>query len=635
MRYPHLPRLLLAGAIATAAVLAAAPSVVHAQAAAATPKVVEDLPWRMLKNEETHRLSADGTETITYFVTTKVLKQSSLEAMKEVTLSHSKSAQSLQILKAYTTKPNGRRVEVPKNNYQVRADTGRGNAGPAFSDTVYTTVVYPDLAVGDTVTLSYKLTTTQPLFPGKISMIGGYSRSAAYDDVRVVVDYPDGMPARYRAVGMQQQVSRKAGRTVIEWTLKNPNPIRNERQDYSIIDVESEPGYLFSTFDSYADIAQSYVGRARPKAAVTDRIKSLADEITKGKAEQREQAKALYEWVATNITYGGNCIGIGAVVPRDLDVVLDNKMGDCKDHATLLEALLAAKGIPVEQALVNASNVFKLPDIPIAGLVNHVINYLPSFDLFVDSTDSTAPFGYLPLVDQDKPVLMLPQYGDKRTPPEPVGRSRQELSTKWVVHEDGSIEGSQHVVLHGRYAIGAREGFKRMSKDDAADAVAKMLERMGFKGSGTISHSSTEGLGDEFEYDLRFQAKDVVPLPGSGAFYVRPLFFSPAPVTGWASQATMKVEDVDQLCVPGFSNEDYEIELPAQMKVLSIPDGVAFSSKMVAYESTYQHDGKVLRVKRRLDDHSPGNICSAAAMREYAQALQPLLKDLRQQVLYK
>jgi hypothetical protein len=636
MHAPALVRLLAAAAaIALPVLLTFSLQPARAQTSAAAPQALEDLAWRTVKSEEVHRLSADGTEVVTLAVSRKVLKPAALDAMKQATLSHSKSAQSLEVLQAYTTKADGRKIVVPKDNYQVRADTGRDNAGPAFSDQVFTTVVFPDVEVGDTITLSYKLATLQPLFPGKVSMIGSYPRSMAFDDVRVAVDYPDALVARYRAKGMQQRVSSQGGRTLVEWTLRNPQPVKNEREDFSVFDVESEPGYLFSTFDSYADVAQSYLARAVPKAAVTDRIRSLAEDIARDKAEPREQAKALYEWVATHITYGGNCIGIGAVVPRDLDTVLDNKMGDCKDHATLLQALLAAKGIRSEQALVNASNIFQLPDIPVAGLVNHVINYLPSLDLFVDSTDPTAPFGYLPMLDQDKPVLMAAQYGTRRTPPEPLGRSRQDVKTKMTVREDGSVEGIQHVALHGRYAIGMREGFKTLSKDDMADAVTKMLQGMGLKGSGTLSFSSTEGLSDDFEYDLRFQAKNVLPFPGSGAFYLRPLFFSPAPVTGWANQATMKIDEAQHLCVPGTSHEEYEMQLPSPMKVLSVPDPIAFSAKWVTYESGYRLEGAVLRAQRHLDDRTPGNLCSATAMRDYAASLEPVLKDVRQQVLYK
>ena len=82
------------------------------------------------------------------------------------------------------------------------------------------------------------------------------------------------------------------------------------------------------------------------------------------KARPRERARLLYEWVSRNITYGGNCIGVGAVVPRDLDVVLDNRMGDCKDHATLLQSLWSAAGLRSEQVLVNAGEQYDLARRP-------------------------------------------------------------------------------------------------------------------------------------------------------------------------------------------------------------------------------------------------------------------------------
>lgn len=95
------------------------------------------------------------------------------------------------------------------------------------------------------------------------------------------------------------------------------------------------------------------------------------------------EARALYDWVATHITYAGNCIGIGAVVPRDLPFVLDNRMGDCKDHATLLQALLAARGIKSTQALVNAvpkqMKVLSVPDN--LKIANGFLSYTAAYKL--------------------------------------------------------------------------------------------------------------------------------------------------------------------------------------------------------------------------------------------------------------
>ena len=51
-------------------------------------------------------------------------------------------------------------------------------------------------------------------------------------------------------------------------------------------------------------------------------------------------------------------------LPRDLTFVLDNKMGDCKDHATLLQALLAAKA----GAYIVSPFVGRLDDIGQTGM---------------------------------------------------------------------------------------------------------------------------------------------------------------------------------------------------------------------------------------------------------------------------
>src|SRR5208337_2253610 len=127
------------------------------------------------------------------------------------------------------------------------------------------------------------------------------------------------------------------------WSYRNKQIGMTETSSVSPYDYG--PLIVASTFKDYGAVAAAYNARANPKAKVTDRIRKLADQVTLNVHTPREQAKALYEWVATSIEYAGNCVGIGSVVPHEADLVLANRMGDCKDHVTLLQALLAAKGI--------------------------------------------------------------------------------------------------------------------------------------------------------------------------------------------------------------------------------------------------------------------------------------------------
>ncbi len=241
-----------------------------------------------------------------------------------------------------------------------------------------------------------------------------------------------------------------------------------------------------SSFESQREIVQRYVERAAPKAAVTPRIQALADQITQGVEGPQAQAQALFDWVAREINYAGNCVGIGAVVPRDLPVVLDNRMGDCKDHATLLQALLQSRGIASHQVLVNAGSMFNLPPVPVVSMVNHVINYVPSLGLFLDSTDSETLFGDLPVTVQDKPVLAAADGVPARTPKEP-GRASQQVKAVYRIAADGSFQGEVKLQAQGRFGQQMRVGLKALNKDQFGSGCEAALRGLPHSGGGPVA----------------------------------------------------------------------------------------------------------------------------------------------------
>ena len=164
------------------------------------------------------------------------------------------------------------------------------------------------------------------------------------------------------------------------------------RKPAAVSALDDGPLVVASTFKDYGAVAAAFNVRAAPKAAVTPAIKRLADELTKNAHGQREQAKAIYDWVAVNIQYAGDDVGVGPVVPHAADLVLKNKMGDCKDHSILLQALLAAKGIASSPVLINAGNAYSLPPVASADVFDHMISYIPGLNQYADSTSRYTPF---------------------------------------------------------------------------------------------------------------------------------------------------------------------------------------------------------------------------------------------------
>jgi len=609
-------------------VVLAAPVAAWAQAA--------DFPTRVESYQAAYEINADGSDTESQRLAMTILRPEALAGAKQAEFSYSTSLQKGEIVEAYTRKKDGRRLEVPKANYQVNTNAGREAAAPIFSDITSVTAVFPDVEVGDTVVFAYRIVQATPMFPGHFSVAHVFSRYAAYDDVSIKVIAPASLWTQYEAPQLTPvPVKETEGRKTWEWTFRNEAPLKWTPEQAGIFTVAEQPGLYFSTFKSYGELVEAYGARARPKAAVTERIRKLAEEVAGAEKGQKDQARALYDWIVRNITYTGNCIGVGAVVPHDLDAVLDNRMGDCKDRATLFQALLAARSIPSVQALINAGDLYELPRVPVVSNVNHVINYLPSLDLYADPTASDMPFGMLSVGLAEKPVLHVDGYAEgRKTPIARHEANRQHMVTHYTIAADGSVSGETKVTLNGYFAADARSKFRYLNKDSEDQFVKAVLSARGQNPTGTMTREDATALLDNYTYGVKFTVQEFMPTDGSGGLPIEPAFVSPQAVNDYAQSAKVPDSTREQRCWGGHSTEEYTYEFPKDVKILSVPKDVDAKSDLLAYQATYHLEGNVLTVKRVVDDNTPTNTCTAAQMAEFRKQARLIAKDVGSQVLF-
>ena len=616
----------------TAALLLSAASLAHAQGEPL------DLWTRTVRYVDEYRVNPDGTfeEIVTSEV--KMLKSEGAERASQTAVGYNRSTQQARVVAAYTRKADGRRIDAPAANILLDVGAAARRDGAEANDYTQMAIAFPEVEVGDTTVLEYRLANSEALFPGHFSIASTVSRNVAFDALVFRVDLPSAMWAQAEAVGMTATADfEKNGRRVREWTYRNPQPLRSRRIQGAIYDPRREPAFYFSTLRNYGEIAGLYGGLARPKAAVTPRLQKLADEIAAGKRDRREQARALYDWTARNIEYAGNCIGLGAVVPRDIDYILDNRIGDCKDHATLLQALLTARGIKATQALVNADNGYRLPAVPVVSMVNHVINYLPEFDLFADSTSSETPFGMLPFADQDKPALLMDGYREGlKTPAAAPGTNEQVMKSRVAVSGDGTMSGAVEVSLRGTYAAITRAQIRNLSEEAQGDFVRKMFRSGGHLGSGTLKAEDAGERLPAYRYASDFEVLGLLPLPAAGAFTVYPLLVNPAPVSTFVTDNGPEPDPAsERTCGSGRSSEEYVFTLPTSVVVLSLPPNVKFTEGAVSYTAVYALKDNVLTVTRTLDDRTAGNVCSPAVLAAKHALAAKVMADLQGQVVYK
>ena len=351
--------------------------------------------------------------------------------------------------------------------------------------------------------------------------------------------------------------------------------------------------------------------------------------------EPREQARLLYEWVAEKIDYAGNCIGVGAVVPREQAFVLDNHMGDCKDKATLLQALLAAKGISSSQALINSGGLYRLPAIPVVSMVNHVILYVPSLDLYMDPTSETTPFGMLPIGDSDKPVLLADGFrDDSRTPPMDSAANRLVAKTAVRIGSDGSVGGTVEVSTSGLFAIAGRDRLRDLTEQQKEEFMEAIFRGDNETGFGKLVSEDPKPMRDTFAYKVSFETEEFTQMPGPGAFAIAPLFATEAPIEMLLASVDDEEEAEESSCYGGTVVEEYVYRFPDDTKVLAVPKDVDLASGKATYRATYALDGSTLTVRREFADKTDRNLCSIASLREFAKLAKKVGQDLKAQVVY-
>ncbi len=579
-------------------------------------------------------VNADGTHVETMSWALKVLSEQGVAQAQEASVSVSDRLEKMEILAAYTLKPDGRKINVPATNFQDETNTGKGSAAPMFSDIRTRTVAYPDVAVGDTTVLSYKLTQTEATFPGNFSALESFSKFQVYDDVQVTVSAPKSLGVRVYSRGVEGgEAPSTDGRSNWVWSYKNLQMATPEIGSVSALDYG--PLIVATTFKDYGALAAAYDARAKTKSAQTDRIKKLANDLTQNAHQPREIAKALYDWVAQNIKFAGNCVGHGSVVPHDADVVLANRMGDCKDHTTLLQALLAVKGIPSTPTLINSGDAYTLPEVPCIEGFNHVISYIPSLDLYADSTSPYNSFGSLPPGDAGKPVVRTVDFkGIEHTPLPNWKDNRSNSTTAMKINADGSGEGETKIDSKGEMADRWRYGMLYMQPNMEDTWLRRALAANGFTGTGTVDKGDLKDRSDTYSYGVKYKIGDAINLPGPGAMSIRSPFDAVGNVSSFLADVSQPDPTVDFVCSGGYSKSEVTIILPKDVKVLAMPKNAEIKGKYQTYKATYQQkDGKVTAI-REIEDETPGPVCAPAVAADYKKFAIAVRKELRTQLLY-
>jgi transglutaminase-like putative cysteine protease len=575
-------------------------------------------------------LTAEIRNTVRY----KVLREAAISRLGQQSLPYTESLNPLEVLEAFTEKADGRRIAIDPSLILTR-DAATGLNAIYQRDAKVKTLVFPDVEVGDAVVYTSSVNRIDKRFPGHFNHQTVFARSVPYDTYRLTVDAPKSLALAVHVGGdglVHEIVETDDDqRHVFDY---HPN-VRRLDEPGSISSWDRDPQLVITTFKDASELGASYWGSMKDRDVVSPEIQALADEITKGIDDKRAQAAAIDRWVKRNIRYVLVFLGSGGITPNPAPTVLKNKFGDCKDHVALMSALLKVKGIASEQVLINVGSTYRLPALPIP-FFNHVMLYLPEFDLYTDPTASHAAFGILPDGSYDKPVLHISSAGGRaaRTPPMLPDDHVTVARTIASVGADGVIKGTTRQTATGIFGTSAR-GRATMMQNQGREKFAELVLRgLGSPGTGVFEPATPSDLSEPYSLQGEFSLNEKLQLPLSGAREIpigMPVHARPG--AGLLGQR-LADRQTDFICYAGKQVEETELTFAQGLPLPKPIRETAIDNKYFSYRASFTAKGRTLTIRREFTSKVAGQVCAKEIEAEISEPMQRVVRSLRVQMSF-
>ncbi len=582
-------------------------------------------------SKETYVVNADASVIQTIESSIKIESQKGVDNFAKRSISYNSKYEQVEIIDAYTLQPDGKKIKVNKDAIRTAGDS-LSSGTTMFSETKHKVIVYPDVKVGSELYFKSKSIQRVPTFKGHFFFSEYFSPHFRYKDQVYTFEISDKLPVQFDIKGVKGGLVKTANhKKYYEFSFNQDKAVPSE--DAEVDSDDFSPYITASSIKDYIELGKVYEKGAANKVKLTQEIKDLADELTLGTTDKRAQVEILYNWVSSNIRYVAIYLADGGVVPHSAETILRNRYGDCKDHTIILAALLKAKGIESSTALINLGDNYVLPKLPVLSPFNHVINYIPSLDIYLDSTAQFSPYGTLPFDDMDKPVVLtaLGKLGHTPIPKANKNVIRNDVFIR--IKDDGSMVGEAQGSVTGYFNNSYRN---YASEDEGRDDLERVKERLkpqGEIGVGKITETNPSDLTTPFVENTHFTLDPKSNFPGPGAITV------PVGVVILTMASMVREKPNETLKYPAIAYsktmiDNYTLRFPSNVKIKRIPNNVNFKNALYHYQASYQLKGDEVKVSRIFESNHKSSVSGPNFGESRNAVFKVLQRDLRSQIFY-
>lgn len=378
----------------------------------------EDAPVEYESFDQDITVEKDGkaVEIITYRL--KILNEAGREQFGIQRLHYNDNVEKIEILEAKAIY-DGKEYPVARDAIEIKpmASDTKG-----FDQLFQILISFPRVQVGSQLHLKYKITTTKQPLPNYYSrkfgqFHEGYFRKSHFD-LKSKIPFHTLINDPREHLTIREGKDKSYQTLIID--LKEPlyEATTNE-PPFSILDASLQTWVSVSTVDKYEELSKAL---AENYEKCVNQTLPAAFELIKREAESQtsttNQINTITSLLSEKIRYMGDWRSIdGRFFPRSLEKIVDSSVGDCKDFASSLVAILRKLGYKANVALVMRGIPF-LPhkkDLPSLECFNHAMVKIVTKEgdvLWIDPTNLVSMAnGVFPDI-ANRPALVL----DEQTP---------------------------------------------------------------------------------------------------------------------------------------------------------------------------------------------------------------------------
>lgn len=373
-----------------------------------------------------------------------------------------------------------------------------------------------------------------------------------------------------------------------KWEYSDVKKVASEE---AIVDqTDTYSNIMVSTLDDWSPVVNWFKAKTYRKLEPNYELRAVRDSIIKPGMNDEEKVIAIYNYITKEIKYSYTRLLQSNYIPKNTDLTISSRIGDCKDVASLMIALLQMEGIESYYCLVKTNQFFHQKILPslyfdhviaayrLNGKMNYVDLTTDYYPYYVLNENDVNAWGLL-IKDGEKELFQLPQ--DDLDP----NKNLTVHEIKATLSKDKSVEIKVNSTFNGMNGGLLRELNELKSRDNFEQEVLYYL------GDGQYDNLDLEN------YNFENMGEITAPLKGNFSFRamnfsdnIVDIYFTRLPLMQgikttniFSSSKRFNTIQLSEIFRVTPSLQKITLDFPAGTSVRKMPENIELENEFVKY----------------------------------------------------